>query len=217
MVPVGLSDAQASEPMTPQTILDFWFGELTDGFADTAHRTRWYAFDDAFDRLIQDQFAATLQAACQSELNGWLDDPEGRLAYIVLTDQFSRQIHRGTAQAFASDALALSAAREGISRGMDRDLELNQRSFFYMPFEHSEALLDQHTAVGLFAQLRNETPPPYRQNTGESLRHAQQHRDIIQRFGRFPHRNALLDRVSTEAEVEYLAQASNRFGQGTGA
>jgi uncharacterized protein (DUF924 family) len=155
-----------------------------------------------------------LRAAQAGELKPWMGDARGQLAFIVLTDQFSRQIHRGTAQAFATDALALSAAREGITRGTDRELEFNHRSFFYMPFEHSEALLDQHTGVGLFAQLRDETPPPYRQHAGEGLRHAQQHRDIIQRFGRFPHRNALLDRASTEAEVEFLAQASGSFGQG---
>jgi uncharacterized protein (DUF924 family) len=215
MVPVRLRDVPTSKPMNPQTVIDFWFGELTDGFSDGTHRGRWYAFDEAFDRRIEDQFARTLQDAQAGELKPWLDDPRGQLAFIVLTDQFSRQIHRGTAQAFATDALALSAAREGIARGMDRELEFNHRSFFYMPFEHSEALIDQHTAVGLFAQLRDETPPPYRQRTGESLRHAQQHRDIIQRFGRFPHRNALLDRVSTEAEVEFLAQASGNFGQGS--
>jgi uncharacterized protein (DUF924 family) len=199
---------------TPQTVIDFWFGELTDGFSDAAHRGRWYAFDEAFDRLIEDQFAGALRAAQAGELKPWMDDARGQLAFIVLTDQFSRQIHRGTAQAFATDALALSAAREGITRGTDRELEFNHRSFFYMPFEHSEALLDQHTGVGLFAQLRGETPPRYRQHAGEGLRHAQQHRDIIQRFGRFPHRNALLDRASTEAEVEFLAQASGSFGQG---
>ena len=217
MVPVGLTDVPTSKPMNPQKVIDFWFGELTDGFSDAAHRGRWYAFDEAFDRLIEDQFSDALQAAQAGELNPWLDDSRGQLAFIVLTDQFSRQIHRGTTQAFATDALALSAAREGVTHGMDRELEFNHRSFFYMPFEHSEALLDQHAAVGLFAQLRDETPPPYRQRTGEGLRHAQQHREIIQRFGRFPHRNALLDRTSTEAEVDFLAQASGSFGQGAGA
>lgn len=203
--------------MDPHAVLDFWFGELSDGFSDATHRTRWYAFDDAFDRLIEDQFAAAHQAACEGELSRWLDDPHGRLAFILLTDQFSRQIHRGTAQAFASDALALSAARDGITRGMDRGLEFDQRAFFYMPFEHSEALLDQHAAVGLFAQLRDETPAPYRRHTGEGLRHAQQHRDIIARFGRFPHRNALLDRASTPEELDFLAHAAGRFGQGADA
>ena len=203
--------------MNPQKVIDFWFGKLTDGFSDAAHRTRWYAFDEAFDRLIEDQYSSALRAARGGELNSWLDDPHGQLAFIVLTDQFSRQIHRGTAQAFATDALALSAAREGITRGTDRELEFNHRAFFYMPFEHSEVLLDQHTGVGLFAQLRDETPPPHRQHSGVSLRHAQQHREIIQRFGRFPHRNALLDRTSTEAEVDFLAQASGSFGQGGGA
>lgn len=205
------------KPVNAQTVLDFWFGELTDGFSDAAHRTRWYAFDDSFDRLIGDRFAGALGAACDGDLNGWLDDPRGRLAFILLTDQFSRQIHRGSAQAFASDALALSAAREGITLGMDRGLELDLRAFFYMPFEHSEMLLDQHTAVGLFAQLRDETPPPHRHHTGQGLRHAQQHRDIVERFGRFPHRNALLDRSSTPEEVDFLGQASGRFGQDAGA
>jgi uncharacterized protein (DUF924 family) len=198
--------------MNPATVLDFWFGDLTDGFSDAAHRARWYAFDDAFDRLIRDQFAAALQTARAGELSGWQNTAPGRLAFILLTDQFCRQIHRGTAQAFAGDELALSAAREGVERGIDRGLDLNQRAFFYMPFEHSEALIDQHTAVGLFTQLRDETPAPYRHHTGTGLRHAQQHRDIIQRFGRFPHRNALLDRVSTPEELDFLG-ASGRFGQ----
>ena len=202
--------------MNPATVLDFWFGDLTDGFSDPAHRARWYAFDDAFDRRIGDQFATALRAARAGELSGWQDTPAGRLAFILLTDQFCRQIHRGTAQAFAGDEFALSAAREGVERGMDRGLEFDQRAFFYMPFEHSEVLLDQHTAVGLFSQLRDETPSPYRHHTGASLRHAQQHRDIIARFGRFPHRNALLERVSTAGELDYLAQGAGSFGQGEG-
>lgn len=198
--------------MDPAAVLDFWFGELMDGFSDAAHRARWYAFDDAFDRLIADQFAVVLEAARNGELSDWRDAPAGRLAFILLTDQFCRQIHRGTAQAFAGDELALCAAREGVERGMDRGLDLDQRAFFYLPFEHSEVLIDQHTAVGLFTQLRDETPSPYRHHTGNGLRHAQQHRDIIQRFGRFPHRNALLDRVSTPEELDFLG-ASGRFGQ----
>lgn len=198
--------------MNPAAVLDFWFGELMDGFSDAAHRARWYAFDDAFDRLIADQFAVILEAARNGELSDWQDAPAGRLAFILLTDQFCRQIHRGTAQAFAGDELALCAAREGVERGMDRGLDLDQRAFFYLPFEHSEVLIDQHTAVALFTQLRDETPSPYRHHTGNGLRQAQQHRDIIQRFGRFPHRNALLDRVSTPEELDFLG-ASGRFGQ----
>lgn len=198
--------------MDPAAVLDFWFGELMDGFSDAAHRARWYAFDDAFDRLIADQFAVVLEAARNGELSDWRDAPAGRLAFILLTDQFCRQIHRGTAQAFAGDELALCAAREGVERGMDRGLDLDQRAFFYLPFEHSEVLIDQHTAVALFTQLRDETPAPYRHHTGNGLRQAQQHRDIIQRFGRFPHRNALLDRVSTPEELDFLG-ASGRFGQ----
>lgn len=201
--------------MTPDTVTGFWFGALTEGFADDAHRKRWFASDAAFDHDVMERFGRLLSTARQGGLADWLATPEGCLAYVLVTDQFSRQIHRGSAAAFATDPLALAAARDGIERGADRVLGYDERAFFYLPFEHSEALLDQHTAVGLLAQLRDETPAPHRHHTGAALRYAQRHRDIIQRFGRFPHRNALLGRESTPGELEFLGRSGN-FGQPIG-
>lgn len=198
--------------MTPEQVHEFWFGRLIDGFADAAHRARWYAYDSEFDREVTERFGELLPRAVEGSLASWLPTPRGRLAYILVTDQFARHVHRGNASAFASDPLALAAARDGVSQSADRALGYDERAFFYMPFEHSEVLLDQHTAVGLFSQLRDETPASHRHLSGSALRYAQRHRDIIQRFGRFPHRNAILGRDSTAAEREFLSRSSG-FGQ----
>jgi len=198
------------EPWLP--LLDFWFGELNDGLADEAHRRNWFEPTREFDAACAQRFGAQLQQASAGELDDWLADDRGRLAFIVLNDQLSRNIHRGTARAYASDPVALYAAREGLEQGADRGLGWDERSFFYMPFEHSERMLDQHLAVGLFTHLRDEAPKELRNTVGNSLRYAQRHRDIIARFGRFPHRNDVLERASSDAELEYLASASS-FGQ----
>jgi uncharacterized protein (DUF924 family) len=193
-------------------VLDFWFGEMTDGFCSAATRRRWFAAEPAFDREIVTQFAHLLEGAARGDLTAWLDDPRGSLAFVIVTDQFSRQIHRGSPAAFATDALARAAARAGIERGDDRSLSIDQRSFFYLPFEHSESKVDQHTSVALFAQLVEDTAQEHRAIAEESLRFARGHREIVMRFGRFQHRNACLGRTSSEAELEFLRKAS-RFGQ----
>ena len=193
-------------------VLDFWFGEMTDGFCSAATRRRWFAAEPAFDREIVTQFAHLLEGAARGDLTAWLDHPRGSLAFVIVTDQFSRQIHRGSPAAFATDALARAAARAGIERGDDRSLSIDQRSFFYLPFEHSESKVDQHTSVALFAQLVEDTAQEHRAIAEESLRFARGHREIVMRFGRFPHRNACLGRTSSEAELEFLRKAS-RFGQ----
>lgn len=200
-----------------QDVTEFWFGDLQDGFADDTHRERWFNGSDSFDAACAELARPVLESAAPEDLlNGplatWLQQPEGRLAFILLCDQFPRNIYRGTAQAFAWDTTALTVARQGILAGADRTLGWDQRSFFYLPFEHSEDLLDQHTAVGLFAQLRDETPAGKREVTGNYLRYAHVHRDIIQRFGRFPHRNKVLGRSSTDAETDFLS-SGNAFGQ----
>lgn len=193
-------------------VLEFWFGPLQSGFATPANRKRWFTPDPAFDRGIAVQFGELLDAAAAGELDAWLDESRGRLAFIIVTDQFSRQIHRGSARAFATDAIALKAARDGIERGHDRQLQFDERTFFYLPFEHSESSVDQDTSVALFAGLAGETPQPHRALADATLRFAQQHRAIVRRFGRFPHRNEPLGRVSTAEELEFLRSAS-RFGQ----
>lgn len=189
---------------TFQAILDFWFADQS--------RQQWFKAGPGFDEECADTGAHLLGPAAAGDLQPWLQSPRGRLAFIVLTDQLPRNIHRGTAQAYAWDSLALTASREGLAAGDDRGLNGAERTFFYMPFEHSENLLDQHLAVGLFSHLRDESPQELREQTGNQLRFAQQHRQIILRFGRFPHRNAVLQRSSTAEELEFVA-AGDGFGQ----
>jgi uncharacterized protein (DUF924 family) len=193
-------------------VLDFWFGETSAGMSSEVARRRWFAADPAFDHEIARQFGGLLDAAARGALARWLDDARGRLAFIIVTDQFSRQIHRGLAEAFATDALALAAARDGIELRHDRMLSIDERSFFYLPFEHSESRVDQHTSVALFTRLFDDSPQAHRSISAEALRYARGHREIVLEFGRFPHRNASLGRASTDAELAFLRNAS-RFGQ----
>ncbi len=200
-------------PQVPfNEILDFWFGEQQDGFSAPEVQQRWFESNPAFDDEIRERFMDTFEQARAGALDQWLTEPLGMLAYIVVTDQFPRNLFRGSADAFATDPLALAAARRLVN-GATEALTFDQRAFAYMPFEHSEELLDQYTAVGLFMTLRDDSPSGYRQQTGKSLRYAQVHRDIIRRFGRFPHRNAILGRTSSDAELRYLQESDQSFGQ----
>lgn len=193
-------------------LLEFWFGAQSDGLADKNRREQWFAPNPAFDAQCSASFGPLLAPAAAGELRDWLEQPRGRLAFIILTDQIPRNVYRGTAEAYDWDPLALKAARDGIVEGVDKELGWDERSFFYMPFEHSEDILDQHLAVGLFTYLRDTSPKGIRDITGNGLRYAQQHRDIIVRFGRFPHRNEVLKRASTAAEKAFVAD-SDGFGQ----
>ena len=123
----------------PDEILNFWFGKLNDGFADDEHRKRWFSGGESFYAQIRKNFAVTVQAAADGARESWLQQPRNRLAYILITDQFPRNLFRGTAKAYGLDSQALDAARTGITAGMDRALTYDERSFFYMPFEHSES------------------------------------------------------------------------------
>lgn len=196
----------------PDDIIDYWFGSLVEGFADDAHRRRWFTVDAARDADIKQRFGDRLQQAARGELDRWADSVSGSLALVLLCDQFARQIHRGTARAFATDPRALATARSLIGRGDDRTLPFDYRVFLYLPFEHGESRIDQHTCVGLFSALREEVAAPRRDLAENYLRYAVQHRDIVLRFGRFPHRNALLGRPDTPEEVAFLASAGD-FGQ----
>jgi uncharacterized protein (DUF924 family) len=193
-------------------LLQFWFGPLHGGFATAEIRRRWFAAAADFDRRIAQDYSALLEAAARGDLDSWRDSPRDCLALILLTDQCSRQIHRGTARAFATDSIALACARHGIAHGFDTTLAIDERAFFYMPFEHSELLADQNRAVALFSALVEAAPVAQRHLVADTLRFAEHHRDIIAQFGRFPHRNSIVGRPSTEAELAFLATAS-RFGQ----
>lgn len=195
-----------------EALLAYWFGPLQAGFSDAAHRERWFAPSRSFDRELAERFAPLVEAAASGGLEEWRETPRGRLAYVLVCDQLPRNIYRGTAAAFATDHLAVDAARDAIRNGDDLALAPDERAFLYLPFEHSEAALDQHLAVGLFTALRDATPKGHRDLTGRYLRAAQQHRDLILTFGRFPHRNAILGRASTSEEIAYL-EGSSTFGQ----
>lgn len=188
-----------------EAVLEFWFGTLESGFASQDVRSRWFEQSDAFDAQITARFAPLLRAAVAGALDHWRNSARRALAFIVVNDQFSRQIHRGTADAFATDAQALATARTGIELGFDGYLDFDERAFFYLPFEHAESIADQDESVRLFTALRDATPKGFRHLTGDYLRHAQAHRDTIARFGRFPYRNQALGRVSTAEERQWLA------------
>ena len=176
----------------PVEVLDFWLGEIgPDG---------WYAGGEGIDDAVAVRFGALWDALHGDGLEHWVEGVVGCLAYLIVADQFSRNIHRGTALAFATDDRARAAARRALDEGWDRLAPVPERQFFYMPFEHSEDLADQDLAVRLMAERMN--------GESEALLHARAHRDIIARFGRFPFRNAALGREDTAEEAAFLAEGS---------
>jgi len=192
-------------------ILAFWFGPILDGAAMTAaHRQLWFGKDRRTDREIATRFGALLEPARAGALD-WTDDPRGRLALVLLLDQFPRNIFRGHSQAFSYDPAALDHARRALSAGDDQRVGALERVFFYLPFEHAEDLTLQEQSVALFRTLAEEVPVVQRQEFASFLDYALRHKDIIARFGRFPHRNALLGRSSTEAERQFLQQPGSSF------
>jgi uncharacterized protein (DUF924 family) len=192
--------------MTSQEVLDFWFGAPGSLEAGKPRR-EWFVKQDAFDALVRARFGATIEQALAGGLREWDDEgPQGTLARILVLDQFTRNAHRDTPMAFAGDALALAAARRLVDSGADRQLPPLQRAFVYMPFEHAEDAYMQERAVELFGVLAAEHP-----GFEEMLDYAHRHRGVIARFGRFPHRNAILGRASTPEETEFLRQPGSRF------
>ncbi|MFQ5938075.1 MAG: DUF924 family protein [Acidiferrobacterales bacterium] len=198
-----------------QEILSFWFGDLDDnGLPREDRNTLWFRADRTTDELIRKRFGRTLEEAAGGEIDHWAQLSLGRLALIVLCDQFSRNIYRGTPRAFAQDGPALSLCLEGIDTGHDQTLRAIERVFFYMPLQHSEDLGQQERCTRLHERLLEEAPASAADRLRGFLRHAIQHRDIIRRFGRFPHRNRILGRRSTPQELEYLSKHTSSFGQG---
>jgi len=181
-------------------VLKFWFGE--DAEYGKAHK-RWFEKDPALDEVIRRRFTDLHRH--QAMTRDWLREPRECLARIIVLDQFPRHLYRGTARAFSTDALALEAAKHLVGEGWDRDLLPVERQFAYLPFEHSESLEDQERACTLCEAL---TPFP---ETADTHRYALAHRDVIRRFGRFPHRNAALGRASTPEEIEFLRQPGSGF------
>jgi len=195
-----------------EAVLEFWFGQLDEsGAADAEHARRWFVKDEGFDREIRARFGVTHDAAAGGKREGWLAEARGSLAYVIVLDQFSRNLFRGDARAFAADARALAAAQKGVERGHDRMLRTDERAFLYMPFMHSEDLEMQDRSLQLFVALAADAPPAHTGMAANQVRYAERHREIIARFGRFPHRNAVLGRPSTAEEVEFLKQPDSGF------
>lgn len=185
-------------------ILFFWFGEPRD---DQAYydewRSRWFNANPHFDQEVRDRFTADYQQASTRQLTAWREEPRSGLALVLLLDQFPRNMFRGHSQAFATDALAREVATHLIQTGFDRLLLPIERAFVYMPFMHSETLADQRSAIALFQQLAQE------REYLSFVTYAIKHLEVIERFGRFPHRNAILGRPSTPEEAESLTQPSS--------
>lgn len=179
--------------MNYQQVTAFWFEEID--------RKKWWKKDQAFDRLIRERFGDIHRAATRCELSKWRREPLGRLAEIIVLDQFSRNIFRGLPQAFAQDTLALALAQEALTRKADKEVDSDQRFFFYMPFMHSESATIHEQAVNLFAEKGMES----------SLDYELRHKAIIDKYGRYPHRNEILGRESTLEELEFLKQPGSAF------
>ena len=196
------------------TILSFWFKEQELSAPQIDHRMDiWFSEDPVFDHEIEKEFTDDVDAASAGKLNHWAAESRGRLALIILIDQFRRNIHRGTAEAFSKDKLALKLCVEGAVEKKDKGLSLIQRVFFYMPLQHAESRKVQGKSVELYDRLAEAASPTYRETFLTIAQFAELHKDIIDQFGRFPHRNRLMNREDTPEEAEYLAGDSPDFGQ----
>lgn len=206
----------ASEPTRSELdgLLLFWFGS-TGPAPDTAFRTEWFRRDDAFDDTLRARFGELAERALREPeaFDAWRD-ARGVLGQLLLLDQLSRNLFRGSARAFEADPRARTLARDALARGLDRQVALVARTFFYLPFEHSEDASDQRLSVSLFTRLVDDTRSAHESGQCSAQLHtdlvmaldyAKKHEDVIAEFGRFPHRNAALGRVSTDAELAWLA------------
>ena len=182
-----------SVQLIPDDVLSFWFEEITP--------KQWWAISDDLDREIESRFGDLHCAARHCELYSWRESAKGRLAEIIVLDQFSRNIYRDHPKAFACDSLALALAQTAVAANADHEQDINQRAFFYMPYMHSESRLIHEVAVALFNQ------PGMKANLQFELRH----KEIIDRFGRYPHRNKILGRTSTPEEIDFLKSAGSSF------
>ena len=203
-----------SPDVTADHVLATWFEEFSDEPAVVErHLARWFDVDPEYDLHLR----RTLGPACEHALAGgfeaWSDSAHGRLALIVLLDQVTRNIHRGTARAFAGDARAYALASDAIVRGLDLEVDFMRRAFYYMPLEHAEDLGAQQRYLEISLLREREAPPDLLRFVRDYTAAGREHLAVIERFGRFPHRNIALGRVSTEEEIAWLAQHRRHWGQ----
>jgi uncharacterized protein (DUF924 family) len=202
-----------------RAIREFWFGKLPLSPAGLDRRLRfWFGGETAQlreqrDAQIRERFGALLERAAAGELAAWADGPRRRLSLILLLDQFPRHMFRGSARAFAYDAQALSLTLSGMQSAADAALDVVERIFFYLPLSHAESREVQDESVAAYRRLLRETPQQLHGPFTAALRSAENHREIIERFGRFPHRNRMLGRASTPEEETWLRSGGESFGQ----
>jgi uncharacterized protein (DUF924 family) len=198
--------------MNIESILDFWFGANPDDAVVAKEQAKlWWSKNHEIDDEMRRRFEDAVRSATTGKLNEWLSTARGRLALIILTDQFPRNIYRDTARAFSYDSKALTWCLDGVDGRIDRELRPIERAFFYLPLEHAESREHQAKSVECFTELVASVPMEQRSTFEEYLDFAMRHRDIIDRFGRFPHRNNILGRESTAEELAFLTEPESGF------
>ena len=199
-------------PAAPNTVLAYWFG-APGSAADIAARQGklWFGKLPENDRDITARFSSTLEAASSGMLDHWAGTPHGRLALVIVLDQFPHHVHRDTPLAFSQDAKSLALSVDALALGEDKQLAPIERVFLYLPLEHAESVSVQDLSVALYTRLAGEAAESERALFDNFLDYARKHRDVVARFGRFPHRNAILGRPSTPEETEFLNQPGSRF------
>lgn len=203
---------ESATPETPDTIRSYWFGNHADDLAVIQECSqRWWSKKEAVDREIKERFETAMLLAQGRHLDAWAADPQGLLALILLTDQFPRNVYRDTPAAFSFDAQARDWCKTGLQKGMHARLRPIERVFFYLPLEHSESLQHQEQSVALYEELIGGLDARVRGEFEGFLWFAKRHQEIIQRFGRFPHRNRILGRASTPEELLFLQEKGSSF------
>jgi len=198
--------------MDPSRVLSFWFGDLdAHGCASPEVQERWWKKDPAFDAEIRERFSELYREVMAGEHEDWLAEPKSWLAYVIVLDQLGRNMHRDTAGMYAGDERALRAVEEGLEAGHDAELGLHERCFAYMPLMHAEDREAQRRCVKLFEALRDDAPVAKREGFAKNVEFAERHAEIVERFGRFPHRNEVLGRETTEEEARFLEQPGSSF------
>jgi uncharacterized protein (DUF924 family) len=202
----------ADQDLRPEDVCTYWLGELDeDGLAPPEVAARWWRGSAELDAEVRGRFLGLHRRATRGELDDWRSTPWGCLALILLLDQFPRNMFRGEATAFATDEIAVARAREAIDRGLDRLLQAHECCFLYIPFMHSESLCDQHLGMRLYGLLVERLAGRAREEVAGNLDFMRRHFEIVERFRRFPHRNAVLGRVSTAEELAFLALPGSSF------
>lgn len=205
----GVEEARESGP---ETIVEFWFGsDSNDAKTAKLQSSLWWSKKASVDKDIKQRFEPLVKSAAAGHLQDWRKSAVGQLALIILMDQLPRNMYRDTSKSFEFDSIALALCKGGLADGSDGDLRPIERAFFYMPLEHSEQRSDQKKSVALFKALEDAVPSGQRPPFASFTRFAVRHRQIIERFGRFPHRNEILGRTSSAEEIEFLTQPGSSF------